>query len=221
MTLTALTCTYQRPEAMALCRKYLARQTRQPDQWLILDGPEPMPVKVLAAIEQGRIEGEVVCFIEDDDWFRADWIEWCDATMEKGYDLVGEGNAVYWNCAWRWSSCCFNVRHAALVQTAVHRDMLESVANVIRSYQSVFFDTRLWCLDASKFLALPESPAQRRIVGIKGMYAKSGYSGEHYQIRPEGTQCDPSMETLHRWIGSDALDYAAFHRRNAANPETS
>lgn len=213
MKVTAITATFQRPEAMVLCEKYLRRQTRQPDQWLVLDGPEPMPAKILAAIEQNRIEGDVIAFIEDDDWFRADWLEWAHGKVEKGYEIVGEGHAVYYNPRWRWWSECRNVRHAALVQTVVHRDALENVANVIRSFESPFFDTRVWQLDANKFLALPETHADRRVVGIKGMYGAAGYSGEHAAQHPSGTHADPSLAHLWKWIGNDAAAYAKFLQR--------
>lgn len=214
MTVTAITATYQRPEAMALCTRYLKRQTRQPDQWLVLDGPDPMAKKVLRAIEDGQIEGEVVAFVEDDDHFRADWLEWCEAGIRSGYEMVGEGNAVYYQIRHRWHSACLNVRHAALVQTAVHRDMLETIANVIRSYPSPWFDTRIWRLDAGKFLATPESPAERRVVGIKGMYASGagkGYSGEHVGFHPPESRSDPAAIKLFEWLGEDAVHYLPFY----------
>lgn len=212
MKITAITCTFNRPEAMALCTKYVERQTRKPDQWLILDGPEPMPQKILSAIEGGRIEGDVIAFMEDDDFFRADWLEWVTGGIERGYEIIGEGHAVYYQVRHRWWSECRNVRHAALVQTAIHRDLLEETANVIRSYKSPFFDTRLWQLDANKFLALPETNKDRRVVGIKGMYGAAGYSGEHAAVLPEGTHPDPSMIQLWRWIGPDANAYLNFKR---------
>lgn len=213
MTITAITCTYQRPRAMELCRKYMARQTRQPDQWIILDGPDRMQKKVLDCIERGEIKGEVVVWFEDDDWVRADWLAWCHDQIAKGYECVGEGMAVYWNCRYRWSSHCKNIRHAALCQTAVHRDMLETVANCIKSSDHPFFDTVLWRVECNKYLFLPKSAAERRVVGMKAVGDIGGYSGEHRQITPEGVTSDPAMLTLWKWIGKDALDYGAFRRR--------
>lgn len=214
MKVTAITATYQRPEAMALCEKYLKRQTRPPDQWLVLDGPEPMPAKILAAIEGGKIEGDVVAFFEDDDWFRADWLDWVHGGIERGYEMIGEGMAVYYNPRSRWWSECLNIRHAALVQTAVHRDMLEQVANVIRSFESPFFDTRIWHLNANKFLGLPKTHAERRVVGIKGLYGAAGYSGEHAAVLPREAHADPSMLQLWRWLGPDAESYLSFHHKS-------
>ncbi len=197
---------------MKLCREYVRRQTRQPEQHLILDGPEPMPLKVLKAIESGVITGDIVTWMEDDDFFAPSWLAWLESKFSAGFEMVGEGNAAYWNCAYRWSSFCGNVRHAALVQTAIHRDLLESAANIIRSFESPFWDTRLWTLEANKFLALPNSPAERRVVGIKGMF-ENGYSGEHRQKSPPGTTPDPSMLTLFKWIGPAAASYRDFYQR--------
>lgn len=210
MNVTAITCTYQRPAAMALCEVYLKRQTRVPWQWLVLDGPEPMPKKILRAIQTNQISGDVVAFVEDDDWFRDDWIEWGAGMIAKGYDLVGEGMAVYYNVRRRWWSECRNVRHAALCQTIVSRDMLESIANVIQCFDSPFFDTRIWPLECSKFLALPKSPAERRVVGIKGMPGLTGYSSEHRQVA--GAKADPSLLQLWKWIGQDAANYTQFNK---------
>lgn len=216
MTITAITCTYQRPRAMELCRKYMARQTRQPDQWIILDGPDRMQKKVLDCIERGEIKGEVVVWFEDDDWVRADWLAWCHDQIAKGYECVGEGMAVYYNVSKRWWSECRNVRHAALCQTAVHRDLLEPVANVIKSYDWPFFDVRIWNVECNKHLFLPKTPAERRVVGIKGIKGDGGshgYSGEHRDVLPQGTHADPSMLQLHKWVGRDALNYSQFHKR--------
>ena len=209
MKITALTCTFNRPEAMSLCTKYLDRQTRKPDQWLVLDGPEPMPLKVLAAIEGGKIEGDVVAFIEDDDHYKADWIEWLEGAFNRGYEVVGEGNAVYYNPTNRWWSECHNVRHAALCQTAVCSDMLENVANVIRSFESPYFDTRIWPMDSNKFLALPPL-GSNRVLGIKGIYPGNGYSDEHRAVLPRGAKADPSMLQLWKLIGNDAAAYLKF-----------
>lgn len=216
MTITAITCTHGRPEAFALCQRYLAQQTRQPDQWLVLDSDAPMPAKILNAIDAGIIKGDIIVFFEDDDLFRADWLAWCEEQITKGYDLVGEGLAVYYHVSSRWWSECRNVRHAALCQSAITRDMLEPLANVIRSFESPFFDTRLWQLDCSKLLVLPKNPAERRVIGIKGMPGKLGYSGEHSQLMPKGVNADPSMRKLWEWAPKDAANYLPFGRKGAA-----
>lgn len=173
-----------------------------------------MPAKVLHAIENNLITGDVICFWENDDWFRDDYIAWLESMFEKQFEIVGEGHSTYYHVRNRWWSECKNCRHSALVQTAIHADLLESVSNIIRSYDSPFFDTRIHSLDANKFLHLPKGPEDRRVVGIKGMTGTKGYSGEHAAIRPPETHTDPSLRKLWEWIGEDALNYAEFYDRH-------
>jgi hypothetical protein len=212
MNLTALTCTYERPAAMELCRKYIDRQTRQPDQWLVLDGPEPMPIKVLKAIESGQVKGEGLVWIEDDDWYHPDWLAWCAKQLES-FDIVGQGDAFYYSVRHRWWSECCNVRHAALCQTAITSDLFEYLCNTIKSYDSPFFDTRLWLKDGGRYLHMPRNDSERFVVGIKGMPGKPGYSGEHRSINPEGVHQDWNLIRLEEVIGLDAYAYREFWER--------
>jgi hypothetical protein len=211
MKITAITATWKRPEAMTLCEKYIRRQTRQPDQWLILTGPDPMPRKVLRALENGDVEGDLIAFIEDDDYFRPDWLEWVEKKAERGYDLIGEGHAVYYHVRNRWWSECFNVHHASLCSTAITSDLFEPLCNIIKSYESPFFDTRIWQVECNRFLALPKTDAERRVIGIKGMPGTAGYSGEHTMFHPVGSQPDPSGFRLWQLLGQDAEPYMKFY----------
>ena len=211
MKITAVTCTYERPQAFALCERYIARQTRAPDQWLVLDGPEPMGTKLLNAIKGGKIEGDGVVVWEDDDYYTPGWIKWCAAYLER-YAIVGQGKALYYHVGRRWWSNCGNTRHASLCQTAFRRDLLECVINVIESYDNQFFDTRIWRLDRSKYLHLPQEH-ERMVIGIKGMPGRLGYSQEHANVTPPGAHADPALFDLWRMIGEDASAYAPFYRK--------
>jgi len=211
LKLTAITCTYNRPEAFALCKEYMANQTRQPDQWLILDGPEPMREKIRHAAISGAIEGDAVVWFEDDDIFKPGWLEWCAAQMEHGYELAGEGLITYYNVSRRWAMECMNTKHAALCATCMSTDLLPQLVNVIDSQDSPFFDLRLWHLSVSKRLRLTAEPKDRFIIGIKGMPGAKGYSSEHENM-PEWGKHDPGMDLLIEWLGADwAKRYAQFH----------
>lgn len=210
MKITALTCTYQRPDAFKLCEKYMARQTRQPDQWLVLDGPEPMREKVLGAIEGGKIEGDAIAFIEDDDYYKAPWLEWCEQHLVK-YEIVGQGLALYYHVGRRWWSCCGNTRHASLCQTAIHRSMLKPLANLIKAFDNQFFDTRLWRLDRSRYLQLPITEPDRLVIGMKGLAGTVGYSHEHKTAIPPKVNLDPALVKLWSLIGKDATAYSKFY----------
>jgi len=209
MKLTALTCTYQRPDAFALCQKWMARQTRQPDQWLIMDGPEPMSEKVIQAIEEGKIEGDAVAFIEDDDFYKPTWLEWCEKHLEK-YEIVGQGLAMYYHVGRRWWSCCGNTRHASLCQTAIQRSMLKPLVNLIRGFDNQFFDTRLWRLERSRYLHLPTTESERLVIGMKGLSGTLGYSTEHKTAIPPKVTLDPALVKLWSLMCKDALHYSKF-----------
>jgi hypothetical protein len=210
--ITAITATFERPQAMELCRKYMARQTRQPDQWIILDGPEPMIDKLLACIESGRIIGDAVIFYEDDDAFFPTWIEWCERMLDK-YEMIGEGLAIYYNVRKRWWSQCANHTHASLCQTAIRRSLFETLCNVIRSHNCPWIDTQLWKIECDKMLVCPKTPADRRLIGIKGMPGKAGYSREHHKFDPRGCVRDPSMRKLFELLGPDAEAYRQFYEK--------
>lgn len=232
MKLTALTCTCDRPEAFALCEKYVRRQTWRPDQWLVLDdgtvpanctmgqqhihnpewrGRESMVKKVLHAIEGGLITGDCLMFVEDDDAFKPEWFAWVMDKLRR-YDMAGQGSAFYYHVGKRWWSDCKNIRHASLCQTAVTRELFEPIVNICREFSSPFFDTRLWTIECNKFLHLPK-PSERLLVGIKGMPGLRGYSGEHKQNIPPNVNIDPAMLKLWELIGADAAAYLPFYQK--------
>lgn len=210
MKITALTCTYQRPEAFELCKKWMARQTRQPDQWLILDGPEPMREKVVQAIEKNLIEGDAVVFWEDDDFYKATWIEWCEKYLSK-YEIVGQGLALYYHVGRRWWSCCGNTRHASLCQTAIQRSMLKPLAILIKAFDNQFFDTRLWRLERTRYLHLPTTEPERLVIGMKGLSGTVGYSHEHKTVIPPKVNLDPALVKLWSLMAKDATNYSKFY----------
>lgn len=97
---TVVTCTGQRPELFALCRKWVLRQTRKPARWLIVvdcddtpDAPEAEiqrlpdsftippcshPSAALRAISYALTlvsDAHDVVVMEDDDWYGASYIE--------------------------------------------------------------------------------------------------------------------------------------------------
>ena len=210
MKLTAITATCAgRENAFELCKKYVSRQTRQPDQWLVLDGPEPMHQKIANAIAQGRIEGDAVIFAEDDDYIKPGWFAWCEDRLIRGYEVVGQGLALYYNVNHRWWSCCNNVRHASLCQTAIKSTMLPQVYNIIDDFGCPWIDVQLWNLDVDKHLHLPKE-GEALVIGIKGLCSR-GYSREHRTVNGGGeNEIDYDLSKLRSWIGDDAESYAKY-----------
>ena len=212
MKITAITATCAgREDAFELCKKYLARQTRQPDQWLVLDGPEPMHEKVASAIAEDRIEGEYVVWSEDDDAVKPTWFEWCERHLDLGYDIVGQGRALFYNVRHRWWNNCGNVRHASLCQTAMHRRLLPHVFNIIDDFGCPWIDVQLWNLESRKYLHLP-TEKEMLVIGIKGLCGAKGYSREHRMVNggEDENKPDFDMAKLFSLIGDDANAYAKF-----------
>ena len=99
MKLTVVTCTGGRPELFALCRKWVLRQTWQPDRWLVTydtgDAPHAPEADVVAIPKSypppseghswanrallfalSQVEpGHDVVVMEDDDWYGRRYIE--------------------------------------------------------------------------------------------------------------------------------------------------
>lgn len=171
-----------------------------------------MSDKVLEAFRSGVVEGDAAVFWEDDDYYFPGWIEWCENQIDKGFDIVGQGNAVYYNVRRRWWSNCKNVRHASLCNTAIGRTLYEPLCALIPSYDNQFFDTRLWRLECNRYLQLPKE-GERLVIGMKGLPGKQGYSAEHRQTAPRGTNADPSLLKLWQLLGEDAKNYAPFYQR--------
>lgn len=212
MKLTAITATCAgREDAFELCKKYVARQTRPPDQWLVLDGPEPMHEKLARAILENRVEGDCVLFTEDDDWFDPRWFSWCERNLERGYDIVGQGRALFYNVVHRWWNNCGNVRHASLCQTAIRRTLLQHVYNIIDDFGCPWIDVQLWNVECRKYLHLPKEE-EMLLVGIKGLCGAKGYSREHRMVNGAGDDNTPDydLSKLRSLIGNDADAYASF-----------
>lgn len=169
--ITAITCTGGRPEAFGLCCEYIGRQTRKPDQWIIVDDGQPhmagrsfystsripfeyirrepqpgeghtLRQNLLAAIP--HIEFDKIVFFEDDDWYSPLFIESFAEKLET-FSLVGEYPAKYYNVrTGRYRVCKNNGDRASLCQTGIRAEFLDRLIWQINSKDSHFVDHRLW-----------------------------------------------------------------------------
>jgi hypothetical protein len=208
MKLVGITCTTpSRGSALTLCERYMGRQTRPLDEWIVVNDDRPMIDKVAEVLP--RVQGDAVLFIEDDDWYHPAYVDWMQGRLLQGYSIVGQGLALYYNVAYRWWSECHNKRHASLCNTAITPDLFEAVCNIIADFNCPWIDTQMWHLECRRFLHLPKD-GERLLIGIKGMF-ESGYSTEHRQVNPKGTEPDPDLSKLRELIGEDAEAYAPYH----------
>lgn len=233
-SITLVTPTCDRPEAFALCERWLARQSVKWDQWLVLDdgakparctlgqehvrdvaawsGPLSLTLKLRwLAAHAGMVRGDVVVFVEDDDWYSPEHLAAMLAAFDLyGCDLAGEGRAIYYHVGTRQWCEHGNLTHASLCATAMRRTLLPELGRVCGRINDPFADVRLWAACWSRRVVDPLALGERTCIGIKGMPGKAGYGMGH---RPGGAAWreDAGLVALTSWLGADANAYAGFY----------
>lgn len=224
--LTLLTATGARPEAWALCLKWMQRQTYgAPVRWIIVDdGPEAQPIKfkkrgwTLEVVrpeplwQQGQNtqarnlsaglalvkSDERLVVIEDDDWYAADWLETVDRELDRA-ELVGEGFSRYYNVRQQKGHEMGNPAHASLCSTAMRGQAINTFRSVCRPGIELI-DMLLWQAHSDRHVFNTQ-----KVVGIKGLPGRGGIGIGHSQAFM-GT-VDAMGELLESWVGADAKHY--------------
>jgi hypothetical protein len=234
MKITIVTPTGARPEAFKLCERYVARQTLQPHQWIVMDDEMPQTAcalgqeyiscslfkgrmsllnKIAFLISSGKVTGDGLVFIEDDDWYSENWLQFCSDLLEK-FDMIGEGRALYYNVRYHYWIEYGNMRHASLCSTAVRVEQLQKVLALCdtTTNKDPFLDQRIWLdnggMKCSKMVVSPD--AGRFVIGIKGMPGRAGYNVGHEKMAA-GAIYDTGLTKLRSLIGSDADAYEQFY----------
>lgn len=224
MKVTCITPTGGRPAAFRLCEKWMSRQTRLPDQWIVVDDvhpatecrmgqeayyPEPrwqpgqqstQARNLLAGL--AAVRGDVVLIIEDDDWYAPNYIEAMAQHLET-HELVGERFGRYYNVATRRGRRMGNLRHACLCATGFQSSLIPRVQLVCRGARQ-FIDIGLWGLDGMRSLLIDTEDHRPLTVGIKGLPGRPGIGVGH---RDDFGEPDPTGTLLRSWIGEDAQTY--------------
>lgn len=223
MRLSLVTCTGGRPEAFALCERWMGRQTKRWHEWIVVDDCDPATTtrmdqvvvrpkprwdggatlgrNMLAALE--RVSGDAVAFIEDDDWYAPDYLE-NTLRMLSLAPMVGEGWVRYYNVRKRtWAQRC-NAAHATTASTACRTECIPAIVDVINKSSTYCYDLGMW-------RAVPETALVLNVhkyVGIKGMPGRPGLADGHRDESIGGP--DPELSRLREWIGDDADLYRDF-----------
>lgn len=237
MKLSLVTCTCDRPEAFALCERWMSRQTLAPLEWLVLDdGEKPIvptrgqqhfrlpecrgPLSMLRKLQwlfnhQDQVRGDAIVFIEDDDWYHPEYLERVNARLLMA-DVIGEGRAIYYNVEDRWWFIHSNMEHASLCSTAIHRDEWKHAALVLSAGTNNFIDMKLWRYFRQNGIGQVFDPNEggRFTIGIKGMPGKRGYGVGHKRtMKPGGDDPTKTIVFDREWVklrsllGADAQSY--------------
>jgi glycosyltransferase involved in cell wall biosynthesis len=202
MKVSVITITNNRPEALALNRIWLERQTYDGALEHIVEEGRPLGPNMLAALP--RVSGDVVVFMEDDDYYAPGWIEWCVEALETA-SRVGQRGIRYYHLpsgAHHSVGPKNKIYHTALGASALRRSELWRVEKSIRSGGR-------WCKD----VWLPKGDLsgkvfeekEHRYVAMKGLPGTPGKS-KHSADAPcyKNTPNDPKRQTLEKWCGKEA-----------------
>ena len=227
MSVTILTPTGGRQRSFALLAHMLSRQTYQGSmRWIIVDDVEqmtPLPdvrdgIKIiyvrpsplweprkntqhrnlLAGLE--AYEGGDLLICEDDDNYAPQYVAQMAKWLEK-YELVGEGNARYYNVPNRRWHVHKNTEHASLCETGMRESAVDEFRKSI-TMRTEYIDVDLWKANVSKCVM----PNIGLCVGIKGMPGRAGIGVGH---SPTFGIPDPEGIKLREWIGNEAEWYFA------------
>lgn len=229
MTVSVITPTCDRPVGLALAERWMARQTRQPDEWIVADGGRYAAVctqgqrhlhkaapaglqnftsNLLRAIES--VIGDIVVIVEDDDWYAHTHLETLVSRLEAGAGLIaGDDEQCYYNVDRR----CFRVFQntgASLCQTAFVRALLPAFEQtVLRCARTASYG-----VDAAFWKGIPREQwtleRHRTVIGTKGLPGQPGLGIGH---RPDTAWTgDADLRQLASWVGPDIDAYVTLGR---------
>src|ERR1041385_5791993 len=144
--ITLITTTGSRSDCFALCERYIARQSYTgPVQWIVvcdnwqnptkctmnqefIKGPTEWKPNINTQRENMRsaiskIKGDLSFVAEDDDFYASNYLE-TYIDLLKYVDIIGEGNAKYYNIAIPGWKEMKNTTSSSLSQTGFRKSML-------------------------------------------------------------------------------------------------
>ncbi len=147
-------------------------------------------------------EIEAIFIIEDDDYYRARYLERMMLNFQS-YHLIGERNTIYYNVQWRRYITNPNTIHASLFQTAFKYDVIDIFKQCI---PNKFMDCVFWSKVPNKHLFYENDLA----IGMKGMPGRGGIGAGHSKAM--NMREDPNMNYLRNLIGEDARYYEGYYK---------
>jgi hypothetical protein len=195
--ITVITPTGDRPECFALLRRWMAQQTRKPDQWIVVDDGmvpyEAIPEATIIRREPQENDPpctlgpnlEVACahvihdkviIMEDDDWYGPEYIETL-ANLLNVRDLVGVWGTKYYDPEIPGYRELGRKDHAAMSQTGMRKSFLPQLLKSIPPdghTPDVSIDLRLWWNNSLGRSLLTPGAGKRLHVSIKAMPGRPG-----------------------------------------------
>lgn len=231
MRISVITPTADQPLGMALAEAYMARQTVQPDEWIVADdGNEhaaltqgQIHLKLPRCYEGGRslasnllealpeVTGDVVLVWEHDDWYSPEHIANCVSQLHT-YHAAGSHIQRYYNVEHRLFVAMLN-RGSALCNTALTADRLDH----LKAAALQALETGAIGVDRLFWDSLPSREKKihsiNTVVGIKGLPGRKGLGVGHRPVpgRRRRWQADPNLTQLKLWVGQDYRNYCSLY----------
>lgn len=218
--LTVITPTRSRPEAFNNLAVYMARQTLQPDRWIVvndgtLDYTYPSTCEVHKRTSSSKLPQVSICenylhainllegnqkviFCEDDDWYSKDFLQVMSGLLDEA-DMVGVVPAFYYNTKHKAAARWPNKLWAALAQTGITQAVIPLVKEAC-FLNCAFIDSYLWNHWSGSRKLLEQDDENPLHVGIKD---GAGAGMGHLLSQPK----DKDGSILRSLVGQDAGRY--------------
>ena len=233
MTVSVITPTCDRPVGFAICEQWMARQTRQPDEWIVADGgqtpvvctqgttaPPPTAARqaytnFISNVSRGveAATGHILVIVEDDDWYHPTHLEVLLGQFTPGIQACGDDAQRYYNVQHRvWH--LYPNKGASLCQTAFRREALPHFKRALIE-QPDRRAVMVWMGVSGPACPISVKSLKRTqtVLGIKGLPGRVGLGVGHRPQIPQWNR-DPKLTQLKAWIGPhDAAVYGGLWAR--------
>lgn len=225
-TITVITPTGDRPLAFALCRHWMANQTRKPDQWLVVDDGktpltpttgmqyirrEPRPddpqhtLSLNLATAFPLIKGDKILFMEDDDYYAPGYIDEMARHLES-HEVVGIIQAKYYYLPTGGYRTHSNFSHCSLSETGFRNSFLPELQGILREREKTDIDLRIWRKVGRRGFRFNDSN-KPLYLGIKGLPGRTGIGIGHNPAMYQNIKDSADRAMLKKWAPGDSQIY--------------
>jgi hypothetical protein len=231
LPITVITCTGDRPIQFSICSRIMNRMTVKPNQWIVVDdGVNPMPTDLIPKqcdyirrvpskddcpmtlslnMQEAfkRARNDFVIFIEDDDWYSAEYLKQC-FEIGQGYDAIGALHRNYFQLQYNQYYSFINHREAITASTVLcNRKAIDGFKQTLNNHpDGNGLDTYFWV--DNKYHTVLHRSEQATPVGIKawGVGRGAGYKPSHTN-NASGFLPDVNRDKLKAWIPDNELHW--------------
>ncbi|MGR9107779.1 MAG: glycosyltransferase family A protein [Gammaproteobacteria bacterium] len=223
MKLQVITPTADQPTGIALLEEFMAGQTIQPDEWIVMDdgnvpamltmgqrhivrkrrheGGASLAANILSAVEY--LDGDIIAIMEHDDFYQKNHLETAVKRL-KETNCWATGSYVqrYYYLPGRQFIIMRNIG-SALCNTTFRGDLvlyLQDAAMRAFRAKAIGVDRLFWERIPKKFW---DSNGTTTMVGIKGLPGRAGLGMGHRPNKKRNWMNDPKGEQLRKWVGDE------------------